>query len=151
MDRAIHDWLDLAEEEAERRGLAFDRRPLTSKATFLIGDEIVVGKVRTSIAEERDHDRIWLEYDHERSFMERAHQDSRIITVALDITDPDDFSIDEDDFIIVSASEREKLPGGSKLPDKFYFYIGDRKEYYYNQNSIKKPLPTNSWDAVFKE
>ena len=150
MSGAIHDWLDLAEQEAKRRGHEFNRRPLTSKATFLIEDLNVAGKVRRSIRKNRGHDRIWLNYDHERTFIEKAHFNSRIITVALDIFDANQFSPDTDDFIIVCAEDREKLPGGEELEHKFYSYIGDNGDHYYNHNNNKKYLPKNSWNAVFQ-
>ena len=149
MKGAVSDWLDLAEQEAKRRGHVFKREPLTSKATFLVEDLNIAGKNRTSLKQSRGKDVIWHNYDHERTFIKRAHSESRIITVALDIVDISEFSPDTDDFIIVSAEDREKLPGGEKLEHKFYFYIDDSGRYYYNHENNKKYLPTSSWDAVF--
>jgi len=151
MNRAIDDWLNLAEEEAENQGVKLEKNPFTSKATFLVEGEKVAGRVRTSIAQERDHSRIWLQYDHERSFMRNAHPNSRIVTVVLDLIDSNTFSFEKNNFIVVNAQDRERLPGGSEYPDKFYFYIDENGEYYYNYNNNRHYLPTNSWDAVFKK
>lgn len=44
----VEDWVDLLEERAQDRGVELIRHPRTSRATFILGDEDVVGKVRTS-------------------------------------------------------------------------------------------------------
>ncbi|WP_156105703.1 hypothetical protein [Halobellus rufus] len=141
----ISDWLDLAEAEAKDRGIEFERNPLTSKATFLINNGEIGGKVRTSEAPERNHPRIWHEYDDE-PFLTRTHPN--VITVALDLTDPTDtFSPSDDCFIVVRDNDRPHLPGNEEKP---YFYIEQKGEYYYNKQGQRKYLPTDSWDAIFR-
>lgn len=140
----IADWLDLAEAEANERGIKFERNPLTSKATFLIDDGQIAGKVRKSEEPKRNHPRIWHEYDDE-PFLKRAH--SNVITIALDLTEPtDSFDITQDSFIVVDETERPHLPGNQEKP---YFYIEERGQYYYNKDNQRRYLPTNSWNAVF--
>ena len=142
----VADWLSLAESEAQKRCLNFKRNPVTSKSTFLVENESIAGKIRTSEEPERNHPRIWHQYDDE-PFMKRAHPDARVITVALDLADPvETFDSETDYFIVVDDSDRPHLPGSEEKP---YFYIENRGDYYYNGTNSRVSLPANSWDAVF--
>lgn len=141
----IADWLDLLEKQAEQRGVECVREPLTSRATFILGDEEVAGKVRTSEEPNRNHPRIWHQYPDE-DMMEKAHSNATIITVILDLSEPTNaFQESSDDFIIVTLPDRSMFPGSADRP---YFYIQQRGSYYYNTENGERYLRTD-WDSVF--
>lgn len=143
---AIADWVDLLEEQADSRGVEFERDPRRFFDFRLSGETDLIGKVRLSEEQKREYEErgseyIWHRYNRE---VELTRQDvsEEVVNVTLDVWDGGRFDPDDDHFIFV----REAL-----ITEETHSQ-GDQRIEVLSDGRYDGPLSesVDDWDDIFQ-
>lgn len=144
---AIEDWLSQLETEATDRNVPVDFDIDGQIFHFLLGDDDpVLGKVRTSVASNRNYvneqgeKHIWQRFNREQDRLQET-DDQRVCSIQLDIQSVDEFNPGEDHFFFIT--------GEMILADTYS--EGDQKIWIEAPGEYRGELTkyTDDWDALF--
>lgn len=147
--QAVKDWLSYFEEISNAVGLSVD---LTPSDIFHITAEtspLATGKVRLSVAADRNQDSIWQRYDRERERM-AENPDEVTFAIQLDVQDRDEFNLEQDHFILLPQDllrEESSESGDLHIPvEKFGQYGSPFQGYTDNWNIIFEYLTGETFE-----
>ena len=144
---AITDWVDLLEDEADARGIEFERNPRQYFNFRLGGETGIIGKVRLSEGRKREYEDdqggeyIWHRYNRENELAEQGVSEE-VVNVTLDVWDGGQFDPDDGHFIFI----REALVTGETHSQ------GDQRIAVLGDGRYGGPLSgsVDNWDDIFQ-
>ena len=145
--QAINDWVEVLQQRANKRGVAFTSETDGRIFHFVLGDDPgIIGKVRTSEGQSRiyrddqDGEYIWHRYNREQEQFE-SNDPRRVVNITLDVWDTDRYEPEQDHFLFLTE----------EMVTSDTYSKGDQKIEVLGSGEYDGPLAryVDDWDALF--